>query len=82
MVYIIQGLIQKEKVDIDGEKSVQIRIVAKSNFVAKKIVTQGWLQVMIMMIMEPKQAMHYYVIIMFILCYWYDQKRVILFTGS
>ena len=31
----IQGLIQKEKVDIDGEKGVQISIVPK------KIVTQG-----------------------------------------
>ena len=30
-----QGLIQKEKVDIDGEKGAQISIVTK------KIVTQG-----------------------------------------
>ena len=31
----IQGLIQKEKVDFDGEKGAQITILAK------KIVTQG-----------------------------------------
>ena len=43
----IQGLIQKEKVDTDGEKSAQISIVVK------KTVTQRWLQIMIM---EPKQA--------------------------
>ena len=36
------GLIQKEKVDIDGEKSAQITIVTK------KIVTQRWLQIIIM----------------------------------
>ena len=37
---------------------------------------------MIMMIMEPKQVAHYYVIIMLILCYWCDQKPGIAFTGS
>ena len=40
-----EGLIQKEKVDFDGEKSAQISIVAE------KSVTQTWLQIMIM---EPK----------------------------
>ena len=47
---INQGLIQKEKVDIDGEK------IAKISIVAKKTITQRWLQIMIM---EPKQATHY-----------------------
>ena len=36
------GLIQKEKVDIDGEKGAQISIVAK------KIATQGQFEIMIM----------------------------------
>ena len=59
----IQGLIQKEKVDIDGEKSVQISIVPK------KIVTQGWSEVKIM---KYKQAIHY-------ICFlfsWYIQYYV------
>ena len=42
-----QGLIQKEKVDIDGEKGA---------IVAKEIVTQGWTEIMIM---KYKQALLY-----------------------
>ena len=45
-----QGLIQKEKADIDLEKSKQISIVVK------KTATQRWLKYMIM---EHKQATHY-----------------------
>ena len=45
-----QGLIHKENVDIDVEKSSQISIVAK------KAAIQKWLQIMIM---GPKQATHY-----------------------
>ena len=45
-----QGLIHKENVDIDVEKSSQISIVAK------KAAIQKWLQIMIM---GPKQASHY-----------------------
>ena len=40
---------RKKKVGIDGEKSAQISIAAKT-------VTKRWLQIMIM---EPKQATHY-----------------------
>ena len=47
---VIQGLIQKEKVDIDGEKGAQI------SDVAKKIVTHGWSEIMIM---KYKKAIHY-----------------------
>ena len=43
------GLVQKEKVDINGEKGAQITIIAK------KIVTQGWSK---MIIMKYKQAIH------------------------
>ena len=56
LMWYLQGLIQKEKVDIDGEKSAQISIVAK------KTVTQRWLQIMIM---EPKQATHYNYFVVF-----------------
>ena len=60
----MQGLIQKEKVDIDGEKDAQISIVAK------EIVTQGWSEIVIM---KYKPALlyiaFYFLIIMFILCY-------------
>ena len=45
-----QGLIQKEKADIDLEKSKQISIVVK------KTATQRWLKYMIM---EHKQVTHY-----------------------
>ena len=45
-----QGLMHKENVDIDVEKSSQISIVAK------KAAIQKWLQIMIM---GPKQATHY-----------------------
>ena len=45
-----QGLMHKENVDIDVEKSSQISIVAK------KAAIQKWLQIMIM---GPKQASHY-----------------------
>ena len=38
----LQGLIQKERVDIDDEKGAQISIVAK------KIITQGWSEITIM----------------------------------
>ena len=59
----IQGLIQKEKVDTDGEKSAQISIVVK------KTVTQRWLQIMIM---EPKQANITIILIFFsVLCSCY-----------
>ena len=60
-----QRLIQKQKVDIDGENGVQIRIVAKM------IVTQGWSQIMGM---ESKQAIcfiHFFVIILSLLSYHY-----------
>ena len=58
-----QGLIQKEKVDIDGEKSAQISIVAK------KTVTQRWLKIMIM---ESKQATNYNYFVVFVLsCSYY-----------
>ena len=54
---------QKEKVDTDGEKSAQISTVAK------KTVTQRWLQIMIM---EPKQATHYnYFVVFSLLCLCY-----------
>ena len=45
-----QGLMHKENVDIDVEKSSQISIVAK------KAAIQKWFQIMIM---GPKQASHY-----------------------
>ena len=59
-----QGIIiQKEEVDIDGEKSAQISIVAK------KTVTQRWLQIMVM---GPVQAMHYnYLVVFSLLCSYY-----------
>ena len=58
-----QGLIQNEKVGIDGEKSAQISIVAK------KTVRQRWLQIMIM---QPKQTTHYnYFDVFSILCSYY-----------
>ena len=53
---VSSGAKQKEKVDIDGQKSAQISIVAK------KTVTQRWLQIMIM---EPKQATHYNYFVVF-----------------
>ena len=61
-----QRLIQKEKIDIDGEKSVQIRIVAK------KTVTQRWLQIV------SKQATHYNYFVVFALlslCYVTDMIK-------
>ena len=44
---------QKEKVDIDDEKSAQISVVAKH------FVTQMWSEIMIM---KYKQAIHYFLI--------------------
>ena len=59
----MQGLIQKEKVDIDGEKSAQISIAAKN------IVTQRWLQIMVM---GPEQAVHHnYFVVFPLLCSYY-----------
>ena len=68
-----QGLIQKEKVDINCEKGAQIRVVAKN------IVTQGWSNIMVM---KHKEAIHYicfslschYVYIM-IQYYGYEAQR-------
>ena len=71
-----QGIIQKEKLDISGKKSAQISIVVKKT--------------------NTKTTPNYYesqtnyklqlfcccFIIMFILCYLYDQKTGIAFTGS
>ena len=73
-----QGLIRKEKVDIDGEKSAQISTVAK------KIVTQRWLQIMVT---GPKQAGHYNYFVHFSLLYSYYvsdmiKKLELIFTGS
>ena len=60
-----QGLIQKQKVDINGENGAQINIAAINN------VTQGLTQILIM---ESKQAVPYIsfsflFVIIFILCY-------------
>ena len=71
-----QGLIQKEKVDINCEKGAQIRVVAKN------IVTQGWSNIMVM---KHKEAIHYicfslschYVYIMLLV--W--SRNWIMFTG-
>ena len=46
---VTQGLIQKEKVDIDGEKGAPISAVAK------KVAPQGWSKITIM---KYKQAIH------------------------
>ena len=46
----LKALIQKQKVDIDGENGVQISIAAKN------IVTQGWSHIMVM---DSKQAICY-----------------------
>ena len=54
-----EDLIQKEKVEIDCEKGAQISIVAK------KIVTQGWSEIMIV---KYKQATHY-ICFLFSWCY-------------
>ena len=63
MMCYIQGLIQKEKVDFDGEKGAQITILAK------KIVTQGWSAIMIM---KYKQAIHSVCFFIFLLlCLYY-----------
>ena len=59
---LFQGLIQKEKVVIDVEKSALITNVAK------KTVTQRWLQITIM---EPKQATNYNYFVIFSLCSCY-----------
>ena len=69
---VSHGLIKIEKVDIGSEKSAKISIATK------KTVTQRWLQIMIM---EPKQTTRYnylfcFFVIMFILCYWYDKKKL------
>ena len=59
-----QGFMQKEKVDINGEKDAQI------NILAKKIVTQGWHQVMII---ESKQAsLPFTMFIIMTLLYYYS----------
>ena len=71
------GVNREGKVDIDGEKGAQISIVGK------KIVTQGWSEIMIM---KYEQAIHdicflfshYYI---YIMLYWFDKKDGILFTG-
>ena len=54
-----QGLIQKQKVDINGENGTQINIAAINN------VTQGLAQILIM---ESKQAVSY--ISFSIFCYY------------
>ena len=51
---------QKEKVDIDGEKGAQISIVAK------EIVTQGWSEIGIM---KCKQVLLY-------ICFWFSRYYV------
>ena len=62
----IQELIQKVKVDINGEKCAQISVVVY------KTVTQGWSEIMIM---KYKQGIH------FILSYRFDQKDGITFSS-
>ena len=61
--FVISGANTEEKVDVSGEKSAQISIVAK------KTVTQRWLKIMIM---ESKQATNYNYFVVFVLsCSYY-----------
>ena len=57
-LFLLLALLQKENLDLDGEKSLQISIVAE------RILTQGWRQIMIM---ESKQALHYIYFSIFLL---------------
>ena len=67
---------QEEKVDIEGEKSAQISVVAK------KIVMQGWSKLWLWSTNKLYLILvSYFLVIMFILCYWFDQKAGITFTG-
>ena len=70
-----QGLLQKEKLDINGEKSAEISILVQ------KTVTKRWLKIRIH-ISYTLQLFCCFFIIMFILCYWNNQKTRIAFTGS
>ena len=62
---------QKENVDSDGEKGVQISVVAK------KILTQGWSEIIIMKYKHNICFLisRYYDML------WFDQKAGIRFTG-
>ena len=67
---------QEEKVDIEGEKSAQISVVAK------KIVMQGWSKLWLWSTNKLYLILvSYFLVIMFILCYWFDQKAGMTFTG-
>ena len=62
------GLIQKEKVDINGEKNAEISTVPK------KTVAQRWLQIMIM---ELTQATFYnYLVVFSLLCSYYVTNTI------
>ena len=71
------GLIQKEKVHIICEKGAQISILAN------KIVTQWWPN---FIIKESNQTIHwfffYFLIIMFTLHCWFNQKTGMAFNDS
>ena len=76
LVEIPQSLIQKEKVHIDCEKDAQISILAN------KIATQWWPNITVK---ESNPTIHYifyFLVIMFTLCYWFDQKTGIAFNSN
>ena len=69
-------LVQKEKVNIDSDKGVQISMAVK------KVETKGWSEVMV--IVSRKAIItfiFYFLVIMFLSCYWCYQKTEIAFTG-
>ena len=76
LVELLQRLIQKEKVHIDYEKDAQISILAN------KIATQWWPNITVK---ESNPTIHYifyFLVIMFTLCCWFDQKPGIAFNSN
>ena len=70
-VWAYHGLIRKEKAHINCEKGAQI------NILANKISTKWWPNIIIK---DSKQTIHYiwfyFLVIMFILCCWFDKKKL------
>ena len=78
-VYNLQGLIETEKVNIDCEKVPKL-----ANILANKIATQWWPNIII--IRSPNKLhvtfIFYFLVIMFTLCSWFDQKNEVAFNGG
>ena len=76
IVELLLGLIQKEKVHIDCEKDARISVLAY------KIARQCWPNITVKDSNLTIHCIFYFLVTMFTLCCWFDQKTGISFTSS